>query len=177
MPALRIPASCAALLLAVAWGGLSGCGTQKITQQASVEPISPDAPVAELSPPAPSSSATGLNPLPTTEQVLSSVPEGRDDPFAPIVAPSKALSGPIDADSAATSEFKVIGVLAVGSELRALVRGPDVSGTVCVGQRGRCPGNPAAPLPKGWSVNGIDLTRGCLSFSISGESQTPRCIA
>ena len=176
--ASRIPASasCAALLIAVAWGALSGCGTQE-NIQGSVNPTSPDAPVAEVSPPAPSSSETGLIPLPTSEQVLSSVPEGRVDPFAPIIDPSKALIAQNDSDGAATPDFDVIGVLAVGSELRALVSGPQVSGTVCVGQRGRCPGNPAAPLPKDWTVNGIDLTRGCLSFSISGESQPPRCIA
>ena len=136
----------------------------------------PDRPVAELSPPLPSSAATGLIPLPTREQVLSSVPEGRDDPFAPIVVRSMAATAQIDPDAAARSDFEVMGVLAVGAELRALVRGSEVSGTVCVGQRGRCPGDAAAPLPMGWTVQSIDLGRGCLRLSISGDSQL-RCIA
>ena len=175
--ASRIPAlaSCAGLFVAFVLAGLSGCGKQENTQ-GSVDPRPSDASVAELSVPAPSASATGLIPLPTREQVLSSVPEGRVDPFAPIVVRSTALTDQIDSDVAATPAFEVMGVMAVGAELRALVRGPEISGTVCVGQGGRCPGNPGAPLPKDWTVNGIDLARGCLSFSISGESQAPRCI-
>ena len=174
--ASRIPAlaSCAGLFVAFVLAGLSGCGKPENTQS-SADAISPGAPVAELSPPQPSASATGLIPLPTREQVLSSVPEGRVDPFAPIIVRSTALTDQIDSDVADTPYFDVIGVLAVGAELRALVRGPEISGTVCVGQGGRCPGNPA-PLPKDWTVNDIDLARGCLSFSISGESQAPRCI-
>lgn len=168
-------ASGAALLLAVAFAGLSGCGKPE-NSESSVDAMPPDAPVAELSPPLPSSAATGLIPLPTREQVLSSMPEGRDDPFAPIVVRSMAVTAQIGPDAAATSDFEVMGVLAVGAELRALVKGSEVSGTVCVGQRGRCPGDAAAPLPMGWTVQSIDLGRGCLRFSISGESQL-RCIA
>ena len=115
-----------------------------------------------MSLPRPSSLATGLIPLPTREQVLSSVPEGRADPFAPILDDPEA--------------FKVKGVIAVGAELRALVSVSEVSGTVCVGPRGRCPGDAAALLPMGWTVNSIDLDRGCLSLSISRESQR-LCIA
>ena len=169
------PVSCAAWLLAFALAGLSGCGKPENTQS-SAAAISPDAPVAELSPPQPSTAATGLTPLPTREQVLSSVPEGREDPFAPIVGASSAVTSETDPEAAATPAFEVMGVMAVGSELRALVRGPEVFGTVCVGQRGRCPDNPDAPLPMGWTVQSIDLGLGCLRLSISGESQL-RCIA
>ena len=121
-----------------------------------------------MSLPSPSSPATGLIPLPSREQVLSSVPEGRADPFAPII-----FAAP---DTTAGPNLQVRGVLAVGAELRALVSISEVSGTVCVGPRGRCPGDAAALLPMGWTVNSIDLDRGCLSLSISRESQR-LCIA
>ena len=175
--ASRIPASAsgAALLLVVALGGLSGCGTQD-NSAPSADVMSSDQPIAEMSPPSASSPATGLIPLPTREQVLSSVPEGRADPFAPTNVRSTAMASPVDPDSVLTPDFKVRGVVAVGSELRALVSVSEVSGTVCVGPRGRCPGDAAALLPIGWTVNSIDLGRGCLSFSIAGESQR-LCIA
>ena len=86
------------------------------------------------------------------------------------------MTSPVDPDAAAVPDFKVRGVVAVGAELRALVSVFDVSGTVCVGPRGRCPGDAAALLPKGWTVTSIDLDRGCLSLSISRESQR-LCIA
>ncbi|WP_170953721.1 hypothetical protein [Synechococcus sp. UW179A] len=170
----RSPASVsfAAWLLTFALVGLSGCGEAENAQSSS-DAISPDAPVAELSPPQPSTAATGLIPLPTREQVLSSVPEGREDPFSPIVGESSQAIAP---DTATGPDFKVKGVVAVGAELRALVSVSELSGTVCVGPRGRCPGDAVALLPKGWTVNSIDLDRGCLSLSISKESQR-LCIA
>ena len=169
LTAFRISASvsCVALFLVVALGGLSGCG-QEDNNPPSADAISSDQPVAEMSLLSPSSPATGLIPLPSREQVLSSVPEGRADPFAPITV--------IASDTTAGPDFKVRGVVAVGAELRALVSLSEVSGTVCVGPRGRCPGDAAALLPIGWTVNSIDLDRGCLSLSISRESQR-LCIA
>ena len=160
---MRISASVsgAALLVVVALGGLSGCG-QEENNAPSAEALPFHQPAAEMSLPRPSSLATGLIPLPSREQVLLSVPEGRADPFAPILDDPEA--------------FKVKGVIAVGAELRALVSVSEVSGTVCVGPRGRCPGDAAALLPMGWTVNSIDLDRGCLSLSISRESQR-LCIA
>ena len=128
----------------------------------SADAMSSDQPVAKISQPNPSLLPTGLIPLPSREQVLSSVPEGRADPFAPILGDPE--------------ELKVKGVIAVGPELRALVSISEVSGTVCVGSRGRCPGDAAALLPIVWTVNSIDLDRGCLSLSISRESQR-LCIA
>ena len=101
----RISASVswASLLSVVVLGGLSGCG-QEDNNAPSAEVLSFDQPAAEMSLPRPSSLATGLIPLPTREQVLSSVPEGRVDPFAPILGDPEA--------------FKVKGVMAVGAELR-----------------------------------------------------------
>ena len=164
---LSASVSCAVLLSAVVLGGLSGCG-QEETNPPSVDAMPTDQPFADMSLPSPSSPATGLIPLPSREQVLSSVPEGRADPFAPITV--------IASDTTAGPDFKVRGVVAVGSELRALVSVSEVSGTVCVGPRGRCPGDAAALLPIGWTVNSIDLDRGCLNLSISRESQR-LCIA
>ena len=175
LTALRISASvsCAALLLVVALGGLSGCG-QEENNAPSADALPSDQSVAEMSLPSPSSPATGLIPLPSRDQVLSSVPEGRADPFAPTIARSKSKdNAPVTAPG---PDFRVRGVLAVGAELRALVSVSEVSGTVCVGPRGRCPGDAAALLPMGWTVNSIDLDRGCLSLSISRESQR-LCIA
>ena len=129
-----------------------------------------------MSLPSPSSPATGLIPLPSREQVLSSVPEGRADPFAPTMVRSTAMTSQVDPNAAAGPNLQVRGVMAVGAELRALVSVSEVSGTVCVGPRGRCPGDAAALLPMGWTVNSIDLDRGCLSLSISRESQR-LCIA
>ena len=175
--AFRISASvsCAVLLSAVVLGGLSGCG-QEETNPPSADAMPTDQPVADMSLPSPSSPATGLIPLPSREQVLSSVPEGRADPFAPTMVRSTAITSQVDPNAAAGPDFKVRGVVAVGSELRALVSVSEVSGTVCVGPRGRCPGDAAALLPTGWTVNSIDLDRGCLSLSISGDSQR-LCIA
>ena len=157
---LSASVSCAALLSVVVLGGLSGCG-QEDNNAPSAEVLPSDQPAAEMSLPRPSSLATGLIPLPTREQVLSSVPEGRVDPFAPILGDPEA--------------FKVKGVMAVGAELRALVSISETSGTVCVGPRGRCPGDAVFLLPVGWAVQSIDLGRGCLSLSVSGDSQR-RCI-
>ncbi len=175
--ALRISASVsgAALLVVVALGGLSGCG-QEENNAPSADALPSDQSVAEMSLPSPSSPATGLIPLPSREQVLSSVPEGRADPFAPTMVRSTAMTSQVDPNAAAGPNLQVRGVLAVGAELRALVSVSEVSGTVCVGPRGRCPGDAAALLPMGWTVNSIDLDRGCLSLSISRESQR-LCIA
>ena len=177
MTASRLSASvsCAALLSVVVLGGLSGCG-QEDNNAPSAEVLSFDQPAAEMSLPRPSSLTTGLIPLPTREQVLSSVPEGRADPFAPTMFSSTAMTSQVDPNAAAGPDFKVRGVVAVGAELRALVSLSEVSGTVCVGPRGRCPGDAEALLPIGWTVNSIDLDRGCLSLSISSESQR-LCIA
>ena len=167
--------SCVALLSFVVVGGLSGCG-QEDNNAPSAEVLPFDQPAAEMSLPRPSTLATGLIPLPTRAQLLSSVPEGRADPFAPTMVRSTAMASQVDPNAAAGPNLQVRGVLAVGAELRALVSVSEVSGTVCVGPRGRCPGDAAALLPMGWTVNSIDLDRGCLSLSISRESQR-LCIA
>ena len=165
----RASATWVTVLGVVVLSCLSGCGKAENTEPNTA--VLPSVPLPdEMSPPNPSSGANGLMPLPTREQVLSSVPEGRTDPFAPIALAATAGSSQID------SGLRVQGVVAVGGELRALVSFSEASGTVCVGARGRCPGDAAALLPAGWAVQSIDLGSGCLSLAIAGQSQR-RCIA
>ena len=173
--------------LPLALVGLAACG-RATTPDLSQSPSPAPAPVVaadvaqEASPGL--ASAPGLIPLPSRDQVLASVPEGRSDPFAPIV-PSVQRVGSSEAtispaapavDASPASDMKVQGVLQVGGELRALVQTATGAGTVCVGPRGRCPGDAAALLPLGWSVQGIDLRRGCLDVMVSGQVQR-RCMA
>ncbi|WP_186595320.1 hypothetical protein [Synechococcus sp. PROS-7-1] len=123
---------------------------------------------------------TSFVPLPSLEQVLSAVPDGRPDPFAPVVvAGSPAATDPraSDADQPPSLGLQVQGVLAVGGQRRALVTTSEGSGPVCVGERGRCPGESSGLLPVGWVVQAIDLRRGCLTVSVAGQSESPFCIA
>ena len=167
--------------------GLSACG-RATAPDLSQSPSPAAAPVVAADVPPEASpgleSASGLTPLPSRDQVLASVPEGRSDPFAPIVSSvqrvgsSEATISPAApaVDASPASDMKVQGVLQVGGELRALVQTATGAGTVCVGPRGRCPGDAAALLPLGWSVQGIDLRRGCLDVMVSGQVQR-RCMA
>ena len=171
--------------------GLAACG-RATAPDLSQSPSPAPAPVvaadvaAEVAPEASPglASAPGLIPLPSRDQVLASVPEGRSDPFAPVVpragtvgSSAETTSSAIaDADATSAPDVSVQGVLQVGGELRALVKTTVGAGTVCVGPRGRCPGDAAALLPLGWSVQAIDLRRGCLDVLISGQTQR-RCMA
>ena len=169
--------------------GLAACG-RATTPDLYQSPSPAPSPVvaADVAPEASPglASAPGLIPLPSRDQVLASVPEGRSDPFAPIVSSvqrvgsSEETTSPAaadaDADATPAPDMKVQGVLQVGGELRALVQTATGAGTVCVGPRGRCPGDAAALLPLGWSVQGIDLRRGCLDVMVSGQVQR-RCMA
>ena len=119
-------------------------------------------------------------PLPSLEQVLSAVPDGRPDPFAPVAAAvSTSASDPdeSDADQPLGLGLQVQGVLSVGGQRRALVSTSEGSGPVCVGERGRCPGESSGLLPVGWVVQTIDLRRGCLTVSVAGQTEVPFCIA
>lgn len=118
-------------------------------------------------------------PLPSLEQVLSAVPDGRPDPFAPV-----AVAAPVTVSELSGSApeqppvlgLQVQGVLSVGGERRALVATAEGSGSVCLGQRGRCPGDRTALLPPGWVVQAIDLRRGCLTVAVAGQSESLFCI-
>lgn len=118
-------------------------------------------------------------PLPSLEQVLSAVPDGRPDPFAPVaVAAPVTVSEPSGSapEQPPVLGLQVQGVLSVGGERRALVATAEGSGSVCLGQRGRCPGDRTALLPPGWVVQAIDLRRGCLTVAVAGQSDSLFCI-
>lgn len=68
------------------------------------------------------------------------------------------------------------GVLAVGGQLQALVSTATGSGAVCLGSRGRCLAEAEPLLPAGWTVQAIDLRRGCLTYSVGGKAQPPVCM-
>ena len=177
-----------ALMRAVCLAGLlpiliSACGRDSSQTAApglkppELEDVASEPPESSSERLAPSSS---FAPLPSLEQVLSAVPDGRPDPFAPVAsAGSTTASAPSasDADQQPGLGLQVQGVLAVGGQRRALVTTAEGSGPVCVGERGRCPGDSSALLPVGWVVQAIDLRRGCLTVSVAGQTESPFCIA
>lgn len=103
--------------------------------------------------------ATGLTPLPTTQQVVKAVPLGRPDPFAPPPVVAAATKGPVQLDLPAG--FRFSGVIVTGGEAQALVQLGSLSGSLRVGDRG---GRSTDLLPPGWSVARIDLRRGVLTL-------------
>ncbi len=123
--------------------------------------VSPEA--KDVSPPPP----TALTVLPSVAEVLVSVPEGRTDPFAPFPqrssSPELGASGELD--------WKVLGVLSVANQLRALILTKDGSGVVCLGAGGRCPGEAQQLLPMDVEVQSIDIRTGCLTVLQSRRSQ------
>ena len=117
-----------------------------------------------------------LTPLPTTAQVQDSVSRGRVDPFAPVGAtPAGGGSGEGGGTSGGGS-ISLQGVMAVGSQVQALVRTAEGSGAICVGPAGRCSANDGELLPKAWTVRSIDLQRGCFTYTVEGKAQKPVCI-
>ena len=162
---------------------ISACGRDS-SQTAAPGLKPPELEDVASEPPESSSERLALSssfaPLPSLEQVLSAVPDGRPDPFAPVAsAGSTTASAPSasDADQQPGLGLQVQGVLAVGGQRRALVTTAEGSGPVCVGERGRCPGDSSALLPVGWAVQAIDLRRGCLTVSVAGQTESPFCIA
>ena len=160
------------LLLAL---GLSSCG-----DQSSIAPFAEqDAPALapqsqQSSPPStpPSSipGATGLKPLPTAQQVQGAVPSGRADPFSPLPLATRA-------DQPASDGTRLLGVLTVGKQTRALFSFGTSRGEICVGPRGRCSQDQPLVLPEGWSVLNIDGQKGCIQLAENGKAQDLLCIA
>ncbi|HGY5543275.1 MAG TPA: hypothetical protein ACN46P_08160 [Prochlorococcus sp.] len=106
-----------------------------------------------------------LKPLPSATDVQDRVPEGRSDPFQPLVSGAKA-------------SVILNGVLIVGGQQRALVELSDRSGTICVGPGGLCLGQAKTEqlLPPSWSLLSIDVQRGCITLSRRGKTQAPTCM-
>lgn len=111
--------------------------------------------------------ASGLDPLPSEQQLLSSVPFGRIDPFGPlpvVVGPSGEAAGASASGAASAaaqaaaarqdlSGLQLTGVIQGGSTPEALVTYGSLSGSLKLGDRGgRTP-----LLPPGWRVTQIGL--------------------
>lgn len=118
-----------------------------------------------------------LKPLPTTAQVQDSVSRGRVDPFAPVRGPQAGPGTGGGSGASGGGAISLQGVMAVGSQLQALVRTSVGSGAICVGPEGRCGGTAGeALLPKEWTVRSIDLQRGCLTYTVEGKGQELVCM-
>ena len=136
--------------------GLSSCGDQSSIPplaESGAPPLAPQSQQSDASPlvkPLLGSAATGLKPLPTAQQVRDAVPLGRTDPFSPLpVAPG--------ADQPASGGSRLLGVLTVGTETRALFAFGTNRGEICVGPRGHCSADHPLVLPEGWSVLTLSL--------------------
>ncbi len=110
---------------------------------------------------------TALTVLPSVDEVLVAVPEGRTDPFAPF---SQRTSGP-DLGASEDRGWTVLGVLSVADQLRALISTAEGSGVVCLGAGGRCPGEAQQLFPMDVEVQAINLRTGCLTVLKAGQSQ------
>ena len=131
-----------------------------------------DTPVPEVL--GPVTPPAALTPLPTTAQVQDSVSRGRVDPFAPVVGPQAGAGAA--GGSGEGGGISLQGVMAVGSQVQALVRTSAGSGAICLGPAGRCSANDGELLPKKWTVRTIDLESGCLTYTVEGKAQEPVCI-
>ena len=140
--------------------------SEKVTEKSLVSPG-----VETISPPP----LSALTVLPSVAEVLASVPEGRADPFAPVLEGTSSSSNSTQPASG-DQDWEVIGVLAVGDELRAMVRTAEGTGVVCLGAAGRCPGDGQQLFPTNVAVQMINIRRGCLTLLRSGKTQR-RCMA
>ena len=156
-----------------ACGGEDGAATGGVPVPASGAPAEAPgaAPAAAPATPAPAQlgPTAGFTPLPSPQQVIAPLGQGRQDPFAPLPSPqagSPTASLPVG--------FGFTGVIQSRGLTQAIVHlggtettiSETVSVTLCVGPRGLCPGDDpkASPLPPGWSVTRIDLRNGVLSM-------------
>lgn len=101
--------------------------------------------------------ADGLAPLPTPQQVLTSVPFGRQDPFAPLPSMQVAAAGAPGSGggsvlvATAPPGFVLNGVLRGGGGPEALVTYGGSTGTLRPGDRGGA----GKLLPQGWSLQSV----------------------
>ena len=152
------------LILAALIAGCSADSTDGI-QASRVDETPLELPEAEAvsQPPA----ATALTVLPSIDEVLVAVPEGRSDPFAPFPQSSSGS----DQGAQGERSWTVLGVLSVADQSRALISTTQGSGVVCLGAGGRCPGEAQQLLPMDVEVQAINIRTGCLTVLQSGTSQ------
>lgn len=159
---------------------VNGADAAAVAPPAAV-PSPPGAPgSAPLGTPSP-----GFTPLPSAQQVVGPLASGRADPFAPLPSPQAGsptaslpagflFTGVIQSRGLAQAIVYLGGTETtlsetvsnnVSTKLRA-VEFDQPTTTICVGPRGLCPGDDpkAPPLPRGWSVTGIDWRNGLLSM-------------
>ena len=155
--------------------GLSSCGDQSSippSAESGAPPLVPQSLQSDAPPivkPPLGYAATGLKPLPTAQQVQSAVPSGRADPFSPIPVAAGA-------DESASGGSRLLGVLTVGTQKRALFAFGTNLGEICVGPRGHCSADHPLVLPEGWSVLTIDDQNGCVQLAENGKAQDLLCI-
>ena len=151
---------------------LAACGGDR-PPAATITP--PQAPPQEVEPAVPIVTAApdlGLIPLPSVQQVREAAPAGRPDPFQPL-ATAPGADGSIDPSSGLT----LTGVMMVGRQRRALVQSSSGSAVLCIGADGRCMADDLPVLPKTWSVQGIDVQRGCLQLAQDGDPREEICLS
>ena len=155
--------------------GLASCGDQSSISPSAesgaplLAPQSQQSDAPSLKKPPLVSGATGLKPLPTAQQVQGAVPSGRADPFSPLPVAAGA-------DQPASGGSRLLGVLTVGTQTRALFAFGTNLGEICVGPRGHCSADHPLVLPEGWSVLTIDDQNGCVQLAENGKAQDLLCI-
>ena len=187
----------AALALLLPLGALIACGGEDSAPATAPAPAPASAadggappPAAGLKPPTPPGRAAlgavaGFTPLPSPQQVVAPLVNGRrDDPFAPLPSPqagspTATLPEGFQFTGVVKSRGLTQAIVGLGGTSQAIPgsgsggaanltfgAAGQPSTTLCVGPRGLCPGaDPRdALLPPGWSVTGIGLREGVLSM-------------
>ena len=171
---------------------LSACSGLPFATPTAQVPAAPAAVALRPAPARPASNAgLGLQPLPSAEQVRSSLAMGRLDPFLdprpPAAAaasepspPRAGLGGSTKAKAggrkplapsqpaALGSAFKLTGVVQIGGRSEAIVQNGDRIGSLVLGERG---GDRHPLLPKGWIVESIDSQAAQLRICIVGQQK------
>ena len=138
---------------------LVGCGSSQ--QPTSFEMPAGRSPQAEAEPLPEPEPAPNLVPLYQPDEVLASLPQGREDPFAP---PAQVLGGGVgQADAGAITGIALTGITSVGGVVRAFVTYDGRSGPVGAGDEG---GAGVPWLPIGVRVEAVDVQRGQLVLAV-----------
>lgn len=153
---------------------LAGCSLLNLLSGPAAPPAPEPLPPPRAETIAETDLAAGLDPLPSSQQLLRSVPFGRTDPFAPLpvaaatAAPASAAPAAAGSTAAATasqaasqaeaarqalSGLQLTGVIQSGAGAEALVSHGELSGSVKTGDRG----GTTPLLPPGWRVAAISL--------------------
>jgi hypothetical protein len=168
--AARALALSSLLLIAACGGGADTARSPQPTDAPSTAPKTPP----DVKPPS-AVPPSGLSPLPTPQQVVTSVSVGRRDPFGPLPGTGQSGSGKAGGSSGRPSpsapslpaEFRFTGVISSAGGSEAVVQYGPLSGSVRPGDRG---GRTTDLLPPGWSVAAINVSRGTVTLSHSGRN-------